>query len=52
MERESGLYMSKNIIEKNMGGKLSARNTEFGAEFRIELNTPTGWPKPDYPVTG
>jgi len=47
-----GLYMSKNIIEKNMGGKLSARNTEFGAEFRIELNTPTGWSKPDSPITG
>jgi C4-dicarboxylate-specific signal transduction histidine kinase len=27
--------MSKNIIEKNMGGRLSARNTADGAEFRI-----------------
>jgi PAS domain S-box-containing protein len=35
-----GLYMSKNIIEKNMGGKLGVRNTESGAEFRIELDLP------------
>lgn len=32
-----GLYMSKNIIEKNMSGRLTARNTADGAEFRIEL---------------
>jgi PAS domain S-box-containing protein len=32
-----GLYMSKAIIEKNMGGRLSVRNTGDGAEFRIEL---------------
>lgn len=32
-----GLYMSKTIIEKNMGGKLTASNTAQGAEFRIEL---------------
>jgi len=32
-----GLYMSKTIIEKNMGGKLTARNLKNGAEFRIEL---------------
>ena len=32
-----GLYMSKNIIEKSMGGRLCVRNTEEGAEFRIEL---------------
>lgn len=31
-----GLYMSKVIIEKNMGGSLSARNGEEGAQFRIE----------------
>jgi len=32
-----GLYMSKIIIEKNMGGRLSVRNIAQGAEFRIEV---------------
>jgi PAS domain S-box-containing protein len=32
-----GLYMSKNIIEKNMGGTLSAENTDSGAQLRIEI---------------
>jgi PAS domain S-box-containing protein len=32
-----GLYMSKNIIEKNMGGKLTVSNIDNGAQFRIEL---------------
>ena len=32
-----GLYMAKTIIEKNMGGKLTVRNTDDGAEFRIEV---------------
>ena len=32
-----GLFMSKTIIEKNMGGRLSARNFADGAEFRIEV---------------
>ena len=32
-----GLYMAKTIIEKHMGGKLSARNNAEGAEFRIEV---------------
>jgi len=32
-----GLYMSKVIIEQNMGGNLTARNVEGGAEFRIEV---------------
>ncbi|BCS55287.1 PAS domain-containing protein [Geobacter sp. SVR] len=32
-----GLFMSKTIIEKNMGGRLTARNRDGGAEFRIEL---------------
>ena len=32
-----GLFMSSNIIEKNMGGRLTARNVDGGAEFRIEV---------------
>ncbi|MCF7918877.1 MAG: tetratricopeptide repeat-containing sensor histidine kinase [Candidatus Cloacimonetes bacterium] len=32
-----GLYMSKLIIEKNMHGKLSVKNTSTGACFRIEI---------------
>jgi len=32
-----GLFMSKTIIEKNMGGSLTVRNTQEGAEFRIEV---------------
>jgi PAS domain S-box-containing protein len=32
-----GLFMSKTIIEKNMGGRLMVRNTGKGAEFRIEV---------------
>ena len=32
-----GLFMSKAIIEKNMGGRLAARNIAGGAEFRIEV---------------
>jgi PAS domain S-box-containing protein len=32
-----GLYMSRNIIEKNMGGALSAENVDGGAKFRIEI---------------
>jgi C4-dicarboxylate-specific signal transduction histidine kinase len=31
-----GLFMAKNIIEKNMAGRLTVRNVEGGAEFRIE----------------
>ncbi len=33
-----GLFMSKTIIEKNMGGRITVRNTANGAEFRIEVN--------------
>ncbi|MEI6702027.1 MAG: cache domain-containing protein [Deltaproteobacteria bacterium] len=36
-----GLYMSKVIIEQNMGGSLTARNFDGGAEFRIELPSHT-----------
>jgi C4-dicarboxylate-specific signal transduction histidine kinase len=32
-----GLFMSKTIIDNRMGGRLSVRNTELGAEFRIEV---------------
>jgi PAS domain S-box-containing protein len=32
-----GLFMSKTIIEKNMGGMLTVLNTGKGAEFRIEV---------------
>jgi C4-dicarboxylate-specific signal transduction histidine kinase len=33
-----GLFMSKTIIETNMGGRLTVRNTGKGAEFRIEVD--------------
>jgi C4-dicarboxylate-specific signal transduction histidine kinase len=32
-----GLYMSKIIIEQNMGGSLTARNMDGGVSFRIEV---------------
>lgn len=32
-----GLFMSKNIIEKSMGGRLDVCNVAGGAEFRIEV---------------
>ncbi|MBF0555904.1 MAG: HAMP domain-containing histidine kinase [Nitrospirae bacterium] len=32
-----GLYMSKTIIENNMGGRLTVQNTSIGAEFTIEI---------------
>lgn len=32
-----GLYMAKTIIEKNMNGRLTVRNTAEGAEFRVEV---------------
>lgn len=32
-----GLFMSKTIIEKHMGGHLTVRNFGEGAEFRIEV---------------
>ncbi|WP_420264494.1 ATP-binding protein [Candidatus Magnetominusculus dajiuhuensis] len=33
-----GLYMSKTIVETNMGGSLTVRNYGGGAEFTISLN--------------
>ncbi|MBF0466579.1 MAG: PAS domain S-box protein [Nitrospirae bacterium] len=33
-----GLYMSKTIIETNMGGSLTVRNVDDGAEFVISLD--------------
>ncbi|MBP7770121.1 MAG: GHKL domain-containing protein [Aliarcobacter sp.] len=32
-----GLYMSKMIIEKNMGGELSVENTDDGAIFKVRI---------------
>lgn len=32
-----GLFLSKTIIEKNMGGRLTVLNIEGGSEFRIEV---------------
>lgn len=32
-----GLFRAKNIIEGNMGGRITAKNTGQGAQFRIEL---------------
>jgi signal transduction histidine kinase len=34
-----GLYMSKEIVENHMNGKLEVRNTGAGAKFTIILNT-------------
>lgn len=32
-----GLYMARTLIERNMGGRITARNIEGGTEFTIEL---------------
>ncbi len=34
-----GLYMSKEIVENSLGGKLLVENTQNGAKFSIELPT-------------
>ncbi len=34
-----GLYMSRNIIEEHMGGRLTVANIGGGAEFRIEVKS-------------
>ncbi len=34
-----GLYMSKSIIEKNIGGTLIAANVDGGAQFSAEIPT-------------
>ncbi|HJV36454.1 sensor histidine kinase [Geomonas sp.] len=35
--RGIGLFMAKTVVEKRMGGRLSVRNVQGGAEFRIEV---------------
>ena len=43
-----GLYMSKVIIEKNMGGNIAAYNIDGGVEFRIEIKSAEAcWFSPD-----
>jgi C4-dicarboxylate-specific signal transduction histidine kinase len=32
-----GLYLSRLIVEKKLGGSISARNIEGGAEFKVEI---------------
>jgi len=32
-----GLYMSRQIIERSMGGRITARNIEGGAEFLVSV---------------
>ncbi len=38
-----GLYLSKSIIERNMHGKLAAKNIEGGAQFSIKLPLAKGY---------
>ena len=39
-----GLYMSRQIIEGNMGGQISARNLDQGAEFTVRVPLAEGEP--------
>jgi signal transduction histidine kinase len=32
-----GLYLSRMIVEKKLGGRIAARNVDGGAEFRVEV---------------
>ncbi len=41
-----GLYMSKMIVEKEMGGELLAANTNHGANFTIKLHKMTADSRP------
>ncbi len=34
-----GLYLAKTIVEKRMNGRISVRNTDEGAEFKIEVRS-------------
>ena len=34
-----GLYMSKMIVEKNMGGSLTVKNTNIGATFKLMIDS-------------
>jgi len=36
-EKELGLSLARTIIERNMGGRLTAGNAQTGARFRIEI---------------
>lgn len=42
-----GLYMSKEIVERHLGGKLSTYNSDNGAVFKVELPIKSSEPKLD-----
>lgn len=43
-----GLYLAKKIIEENMGGTITAENTESGAKFTITLPVAALSEKPEH----